>query len=207
MRDYLFINKYLDELTQDVYEQPDDIGHSSMAKDIIFKWVSDRTDISTVVDMGCGTGFCCQFFSQLGKQYLGVDVGMSSIQPPIVQRDFTFSGFPESSFDLVFSRHSLEHSPFPLLTLMEWHRISKKYLLVVLPNPGYYTYVGRNHYSVLNIRQVKWLLRRSGWFIEQRDYSEHTEIRYFCVKRPRLGFEGYLETLDGTTLKDGQNNE
>ena len=194
MRDWLFIDKYYQELLQDIYEQPEDVGHTMMAKEIIEKWFP-KMDGRTVVDMGCGTGFCSDFVEEQGKEYIGIEEGTVSKSPIILNKDFSFTGFKDNTFDIVLSRHSLEHSPFPLLTLMDWHRISKKYLLLVLPNPDYYTYMGRNHYSVMNKQQTRWILRRAGWEVMETDYSEHTELRFLCEKRDRKSFEGYLEKL------------
>ena len=42
--------------------------------------------------------------------------------------DYNFLEYPDNSFDLVFSRHSLEHSPFPVLTLMEWYRVARDFM-------------------------------------------------------------------------------
>lgn len=206
MRNYLFFDRYLDELQQDIYEQAEDVGHTEMAKDIINKWMPLLPDVKTVVDMGCGTAFCSKFFFEYNVGYSGID----KLDYPtlyVTTGDFTFSNIHDEVFDLVFSRHSLEHSPFPLITLMEWHRIAKKYLMLVVPNPSYYTYVGRNHYSVLNIRQCRWLLRRAGWQIIERDYSEHTELRFLCKKLPRLGYEGYVDILTNDVLEADQRGD
>lgn len=53
----------------------------------------------------------------------------------------------------------------PLLTLMEWARVSKNWLGLVLPAPEWYTYTGHNHYSVMNMEQIKNLLGVAGWNI------------------------------------------
>lgn len=204
MRDYSTFDKHYAELVQDIYEQPNDEGHSRMAEDIISKWLPKLKDVEYVLDVGCGTGFCAQYFKNYGKKYVGIAVGRPNIFPLIFNIDYNFTGLLDETYDLIFSRHSLEHSPFPLLTLMEWHRIAKKYLMLILPEPEYYTYVGKNHYSVMNPRQIKWLLRRAGWEIFNKDYSEPTELRYLCIKRPRLGSEGYVEILDADTLGKDQ---
>jgi SAM-dependent methyltransferase len=94
----------------------------------------------------------------------------------------TFTDFDSESFDLVYSRHSLEHSPFPLLTLMEWHRIAKHWLLVILPNPEHYGWAGKNHYGVMNWEQAEYFLDRSGWKVIWDDKSEPSEIRLMCAK-------------------------
>ena len=81
-----------------------------------------------------------------------------------------------------FPRHSLEHSPMPLLTLMEWHRVARQYLMLIVPNPDYYTYIGKNHYAVMDKQQLSWLLRRAGWRVVAKDFSEFTELRFLCNK-------------------------
>jgi len=195
MRDWLFIDRYYQELTQDIYDQPNDSGHSLMAKEIINKWFPDL-DGNSVLDVGCGTGFCSEFVENNKKDYLGIEKGISSKTPFIIDMDFNFlSKFKADTFDIVLSRHTLEHSPFPLLTLMEWHRVAKMYLLLVLPNPEYYTFIGKNHYSVMDKQQSRWLLRRAGWEVLKTDYSEPTELRFLCRKRERIGAEGYISKL------------
>lgn len=189
------IEKFYNELLPDIYEQPDNEGHTKLAKDVIDKWIPELSGIKTVLDVGCGTGFCHNFFALYGIGYMGITSGKFDVNKNIYKVDYNFTDFHDSDFDLIFSRHSLEHSPFPILTLMEWHRIAKKYLILVLPNPDYYTYIGRNHYSVMNKQQTKWLLRRAGWKVMETDYSEHTELRFLCEKMPRLGYEGYVEKL------------
>jgi hypothetical protein len=48
---------------------------------------------------------------------------------------------------------------------MEWARVSKNWLGIVLPAPEWYTYKGQNHYSVMNLEQVRNLLDVAGWNI------------------------------------------
>lgn len=195
MRNWDLIDQYYEELLADTYGQPEDAGHTDMAEDVIVKWMPKISDAKSVLDVGCGTGFCSQFFIQYKMEYTGIAVGVSSETPKILDLDYNFSMLPFESYDLIFSRHSLEHSPFALFTLMEWHRIAKKYLILVLPNPDYYTFIGRNHYSVMERQQVKWLLRRAGWKLLDKDYTEYTELRFLCEKMPRVGPEGYVQRL------------
>jgi hypothetical protein len=86
--------------------------------------------------------------------------------------DFSFLDYPDNSFDLIFSRHSLEHSPMPLLTLMEWARVGANWLGLVLPAPEWYTYKGLNHYSVMNFEQVQVMLDVAGWHVMWKDIDE-----------------------------------
>lgn len=169
MRDYKNIDAYLDRLINDIYPQPQDKRHTEWAKDAIeyFLYFVGK-DISSVLDLGCGEGFCQDLFE--GKEYLGVAWGEDVVKARengknVTEADFSFLGGVDGVFDLLFSRHSLEHSPFPLLTLMEWHRVSKRYLAVVLPDPAFWLYVGRNHYYVLNVEQWENLFDVAGWKI------------------------------------------
>jgi ubiquinone/menaquinone biosynthesis C-methylase UbiE len=83
--------------------------------------------------------------------------------------DFTFLEYPDNYVDLIFARHSLEHSPMPLITLMEWARVSQNWLGIVLPAPEWYTYRGLNHYSVMNMEQIHNLLDVAGWNVMWED--------------------------------------
>ena len=115
---------------------------------------------------------------------------MGTDNPNVLNMDFSFLEFEDDMFDCVISRHSLEHSPMPILTLMEWHRVAKSYLCLVMPNPSKFGYVGKNHYAVMPKQQIKWLLRRAGWRILETEYTED-EFRFLCLKFPVIGYEGY----------------
>lgn len=191
MRDYTYIDKYLDELEQDIYEQPPDEWHTRMAADVINKWIPRLEDCKTVLDMGCGQGFCMELFNNHSMYYLGFtlgnDVELGLKRGNNVQKEnFMFLSLEDNTFDLVFSRHSLEHSPMPLLTLMEWHRVAKKYLCLIMPKPSAFGFGGRNHYSVLTVEQIKSLLDRSGWEIMWEDHETPEEYRFMCKKVQRV---------------------
>lgn len=186
MRDYTNIDKYLNKLAGDIYPQPPDEGHAQLAQKVIDYWMSRMTTCHSVLDVGCGQGFCQSLFERWDVKYDGVALGEDVIKAQengynVHKADFTFlSGIQDESFDLVFSRHSLEHSPMPLLTLMEWRRVSKQWLGIVLPHPDWYTYRGLNHYSVMNMDQIHNLLEIAGWSViwEQEDQISSDPINH-----------------------------
>ena len=166
MRNYRYIDQYLNELESDIYDQPSDQGHSAWAKDVINNFVKPIADnINSVLDVGCGDGFCKPFFDDLGIDWTCFTLGKEHVENAIYADMSFLIDCPPNFYDLIFARHVLEHSPMPLLTLMEWYRVSNKYALVVLPSHEYWKFGGRNHYSILDKEQWKFLFERSKWKI------------------------------------------
>lgn len=168
MRNYEHIDKYLDQLAGDLYPQPPDPGHTALAQEVIDFWMGRLTEAHTVLDVGAGQGFCQPMFEKWGCTYQGVALGPDIVPAldagyNVKRMDYNFLDYPDKSFDLVFSRHSLEHSPMPILSLMEWSRVSKNWLGVVLPAPEHYTYEGLNHYSVMQVPQFLAVARRANF--------------------------------------------
>jgi len=185
MRDYKHIERYLNTLSNQVYPQPPDPGHQAMMDDIINKWLSKLTVLNSVLDVGCGQGQAFPTLSQYARRIegvtLGTDVGVCRAKGLKVHKaDMSFLPYPDQEFDLIFARHVLEHSPMPLVSLMEWRRVSRQWLALILPNPVHYGYVGKNHYYVLVKEQAKNLLANANWRVIWEADSENTEIRLFC---------------------------
>lgn len=170
MRDYKNIDNYINRLLSDIYPQPEDAGHFYLAKKAIDDFMPRTEGVSSVLDAGCGEAFCQQFFEEKNIRYCGVCLGndyevSKAKGRRVFEQDFSFLSFDDDSFDLVFSRHSLEHSPIPLMTLMEWHRVTKRYVALVLPAPEHWRYGGRNHYFVLSRKQWRVLFEAAGFDI------------------------------------------
>jgi ubiquinone/menaquinone biosynthesis C-methylase UbiE len=187
MRDYQQIELYLNRLLDDIYPQPPDPGHQAMIETVATKWLSVLTGLSSILDVGCGQGQAIPVLQRYAKEVQGVTLGDDAAicnrkGYKVNMSDMTFLPYRDDRFTLIFARHVLEHSPMPLLTLMEWYRVAHQWLLLVMPDPAHYTYTGRNHYYVLNRQQVDNLLDNTGWRPIWRDDSESTEIRVFCEK-------------------------
>lgn len=170
MRNWKYHDQYITKLYGEIYEQPPDEGHTIQAQSVIDYWMSRMTTCHSVLDVGCGYGFCQPMFGKWGVSYEGIALGTDVIKAQelghnVKRMDFNFLEYDDNSFDLIFARHSLEHSPMPLLTLMEWERVAASWLGIVLPAPEWYTYTGRNHYSVMNWEQILNLLDVAGWNI------------------------------------------
>jgi len=169
MRNYIHFEHYLNLLREDIYPTSTDDAHYDWSLDAINWSVGKCDNVHTVLDVGCGNGFSHLMFNKYGIEYTGVTLGKDDLSIAkhsnfnVVEMDMSFLQFDTEKFDIVYSRHSLEHSPFPLLTLMEWHRVSKQYLILVLPSTEYWGIGGRNHYSVFTKDQWYYVFERSGW--------------------------------------------
>lgn len=192
MRDWGRLDRFYEELKKDVYKQPDEKGRIDISKRIIDAAPVQYEGLS-ILDVGCGEGYAQELFTAC-KKYIGITADPTEYEMGklkgrnVMKMDFNFLVF-QFRFDLIFSSHALEHSPFPLLTLMEWHDFADK-LLIINPNPEHYGYIGKNHYSVMTAPQLRWLLRRAGWHVVWQD-EDKTDLAYLCERRERIGSEGW----------------
>lgn len=181
MRDFARLDGFLNRLQQDVYSQPADIGHTAWAAHAVDQLCSIPQGLHTVLDLGCGQGFLAPVFTARGMAWTGVALGEDAqvaraANLPVYDLDYSFLPWGDGSFDLIFARHALEHSPMPLVTLMEWRRVvtANGYLALIAPAPAWWGVRGRNHYAVLYKSQLKWLLERTGWrVVHDADFTSH----------------------------------
>lgn len=194
MRDYSNIDAYLTELAGDVYAQPRDDGHDKRTKDLLLAWlvnIHSHENEKNVLDVGCGQGNASDIFDAFGWKWTGVTMGddynvCKEKGLNVVNADFSFLPiFSDAQFDMVFARHALEHSPMPLLTLMEWHRICRTYLVLVVPSVEKEIVCGLNHYVLMHKVQWESLLFRAGFRTVWEDKRDPLEYRLLCQRRPR----------------------
>jgi SAM-dependent methyltransferase len=182
--DTLKLRFYIDWLYNNhVYDE----GESGFHKEITTKMVKDYIDPlelpkdAHILDLGCGPGYFLNEMKERGYTNL---VG-ATLSPgdtkiceanghTVKQYDMSFlpvkDGYIDESVDLIFARHALEHSPFPILTLIEWNRVLKQggKLYIELPQPDNDRRHewNSNHYSILGASQWAALLVRTGFTID-----------------------------------------
>lgn len=174
-----------------VYPQPADPGHTEWAHNAVEhfeQYIDGGLAGLTVLDIGCGQGFMQDYFVGKGAKYLGitkgsdVDVALTNGRN-VEDQDMNFLELPDDSVDFIFARHTLEHSPMPILTLMEWGRVIKPmgYMILVAPAPAFWGVAGRNHFSVVEISKLTYYLNVAGWgiigqydlYTTQEEFQKH----------------------------------
>lgn len=159
---YSHIDEYLTTLAADIYHEMPTDHHTAAARDTVDLYLSDL-NIHDALELGCGTAPTLDRLREMGVATRGVTLGAEPCTHPVVRRDIQFSGLPPKCTDLVVARHILEHSVMPLLFLMEMHRLTRRYVLVVVPCDEEIWIRWPNHYSVFGKSQWRRLFERAGF--------------------------------------------
>jgi GT2 family glycosyltransferase len=91
-----------------------------------------------VLAVGCGSGDVVkELRHRYGRQAVGLVPGLSRDQLYGVRQGYGYDlPFEDESFDAVVARHSLEHSPMPLVNLLETARVLRPSGLAILAVPA-----------------------------------------------------------------------
>ena len=177
-----FYNEWL--YTAHIYEEGNSPMHESLTKEVVAKYIDplNLPKDAKILDMGCGPGYFLNEMKERGyTNTVGITLSPGDIATcesnghTIKKYDLSFlpqsDGYYDESVDFIFSRHSLEHSPYPIFTLMEYNRVLKQggkiYIEVPQPNCERQHEYNLNHYSILGENQLVALLTRCGFNIEQ----------------------------------------
>jgi SAM-dependent methyltransferase len=182
-----FYNEWL--YTAHIYDEGDSQMHLELTKSVIEKYIDPlnlRKNIK-ILDLGSGPGYFLDLMKERGYTDLtGVSLSPGDIKicedkgHTIKKYDLSFlpqkEGYYDESVDFIFLRQSLEHSPYPIFTLMEYNRVLKQgsqiYIEVPAPNCAREHETNLNHYSILGEKQLAALLLRTGFSINTFDYFE-----------------------------------
>lgn len=107
-------------------------------------------NIYSVLDVGCGEGFTLARLSKekIGKVYEGIERDGAAIELgkklyprlTIEQGDIYKLPYKDNFFDLVVCTEVLEHLDNPRKAYKELIRVSKKYILLSVPNEPFFTW-------------------------------------------------------------------
>lgn len=169
-----------------VYHEPDTPNFhgkiiDTVNGDIIFPLNMPKD--SRILDIGCGSGYWMETMRSQGFTNVhGITMGDEDIQNcldkglSVTREDFTFTDQPDGSVDFIYCRHALEHSPAPIMTLLEFNRIMKMgargYIELPAPDQDRKHEDNLNHFSILGKTMWHKLFLRAGLDVKWTfDYS------------------------------------
>lgn len=107
-------------------------------------------NIDSVLDVGCGEGFTLARLQKekIGKGYEGIEHDQRAIELgnklypkiKITKGDIYSLPYKNNSFDLVICTEVLEHLTEPKKAYRELIRVSRKYILLSVPNEPFFTW-------------------------------------------------------------------
>ena len=176
-----FYNEWL--YTAHIHDEGDSQMHSSLTKQIVKTYIDpmELPKDAHILDLGCGPGYFLDEMKERGyTNVTGVTLSPGDQKTctdkghTIKGYDLTFlpqkDGYYDESVDFIFLRHALEHSPYPIFSLMEYNRVlkqgSKIYIEVPAPDCERKHEYNLNHYSILGSTQLAALLTRCGFDID-----------------------------------------
>ena len=169
--------RYLGLARSTVYSEPEDGNfHNALIKQAVQTFVPlfGLPDTPFVLDAGCGPGVFMDEMRGAGFQSLwGVTLSQDDVDAcrrkghGCTLGDISDLDDVDETVDLVWCRHAIEHSPYPLFTLYEFNRVLK-------PGGGLYVEVpapalprqhewNPNHYSILGVHMWVALMQRAGF--------------------------------------------
>ncbi len=174
MDEWETIKAHYQRVIQAAYAQPVYSHHTRAAFEACEHLLSDL-DLRNAVELGCGTAPVLDWLARRKVQTLGITLGKEPLAHEFLQRDFHFTGLPDASFDLVVMRHALEHSPMPLLALLEVARISRRWALIIVPCDHPYWINYPNHYSVFSDAGWRRLFAEAGFQVVRFERGSFAE--------------------------------
>jgi SAM-dependent methyltransferase len=182
-----FYNEWL--YTAHIYDEGTSPMHETLTKQVIEQYVVPLNipKNAKILDLGCGPGYFLDYMKEQGYTDLtGVSLSPGDIKiceekgHTVKKYDMSFlpqsEGYYDESVDFIFLRHSLEHSPYPIFSLMEYNRVLKQYgkMYIEVPAPDCERMHEHNlnHYSIMGHNQLGALIERTGFNIDKFENLE-----------------------------------
>jgi len=150
------ITEFLKLLQDNTYPEAPTPVHSDLTP-LVMDWVLPSVKGKQVLDVGCGQGVALVEFGKRGYNAIGTGVNDADLEQcrekglAVVKADM-HENHTETTFDLIWLRHVLEHSPVPLYVLhLLRERLSEGgllYIEVPAPDTGAHHERNANHYAV-----------------------------------------------------------
>lgn len=171
----------LEKALETVYtEEPSELhtAITEMMIDGLRQKIKDKVEVRRILDVGCGMGVAWPFFEKAwpectinvvtpdGKEQENANKELKAIVARVIDQ-IPITVMP---YDLIWARHSMEHtiSPFSDLVRLRHFLNDDGYLYIEVPSPD--TVCGheynKNHYSVLTDKMWQSLFRKAGYVVD-----------------------------------------
>lgn len=169
--------RYLRLARATVYSEPEEGNfHNALIKEAVQTFVPlfGLPDTPFVLDAGCGPGVFMDEMRSAGFSSLwGVTLSQDDVDAcrkkghGCTLGDISDLDDTDDSVDLIWCRHAIEHSVYPLFTLYEFNRVLKNggglYVEVPAPDQLRSHESNPNHYSIFGVRMWVSLMQRAGF--------------------------------------------
>jgi len=176
-----FYNDYLYQCH--IYDEGESGYHKQLTGEMVKNYVDplNLPKDALILDLGCGPGYFLdemkarEYTNLVGVTLSPNDVSLCESKGHTIKKyDLSFlpqeQGYYDESVDFIFLRHALEHSPYPIFSLMEYNRVlkqnSKIYIEVPAPDCDRKHEFNLNHYSIFGAAQLSALLDRTGFNVD-----------------------------------------
>jgi len=172
------IERLLTKQHSSATDQPSDPNHLRLTEDVISRWaplidaqswpVGEHPAI--VLDVGAGNAIAKEFWENQGFEWVGISLGLERNEEVQVSDMHLLDYYRDAS--VIYARHVLEHSPFPLLALWRW-RILAGWCILVVPSMHNRAFNNVQHISIFP--QLTWerYIRFAGWDIVEFEHVEY----------------------------------
>lgn len=204
--DLIKLKFYQEWLYTHVYDEGAGGFHEQITTQVVKDYIEplELPKDALVLDLGCGPGHFLDEMKQRGYTNL-VGVTLSPADLKICadkghkteQLDLSFlTPYNDETVDLIFLRHALEHSPFPIFSLIEYNRVLKQggkiYIEVPAPDNDRPHEFNLNHYSILGERMLAALLQRTGFGIDKfNNFKFELQVGVDENNEPKKAMEHY----------------
>lgn len=202
MNAQLKLKFYYDHVLGTVYSEGESPFHKTITHDVIQRFIEPMglAKDAKILDLGCGPGYFLDAMRDIGYTNLeGITLSDDDHSTctghghRVRKTDMNFLADKDESVDMLFCRHSLEHSPFPYITLLEYNRVLKPkgrlYIEVPQPDCEQEHETNKNHYSILGRSMWLSLLQRTGFDIVWNEYE--FPVKFTDGRTPASALEKY----------------
>jgi SAM-dependent methyltransferase len=204
-----FYNEWL--YTAHIYDEGESPYHKQLTSQVVTNYIDplNLPKQSKILDLGCGPGYFLDEMKSRGyTDVTGVTLSPGDINiceskgHSIKKYDLSFlpqkDGYHDESVDFIFLRHALEHSPYPIFSLVEYNRIlkqgAKMYIEVPAPDCDRKHEYNPNHYSIFGSNQLIALLQRTGFDVnifnglefdlnvpDEKNELKQVKEKFYCI--------------------------